>query len=106
MGVYDQIKTAFEDIIAPEIRAIHGEIGTLRVEIHRLDEKVDSLRNELNAKIDALRTESTTKIDALEGKLIAEIRRLDGRIESLERELKTAIDIRERLVALEAKVRP
>jgi cell division septum initiation protein DivIVA len=95
MGVYDQVKTAFQDIIAPEIRAIHGGIGTLKVEIRRLDEKIDSLRNELSAKI-----------DGLEGKLIAEIRRLDGRIDSLERELKTAIDIRERLVALEAKVQP
>ncbi len=95
MGVYDQVKTAFQDIIAPEIRAIHGEIETLRVVIRRLDEKIDSLRNELNAKI-----------DALDGKLVAEIRRLDGRIDSLDRELKAAIDIRERLVALESKARP
>jgi hypothetical protein len=36
----NQIKGAFQDIIAPEIRAIHGKIGTVKVEIHRLDEKV------------------------------------------------------------------
>jgi hypothetical protein len=30
---------------------------------------------------------------------------LDGRLDSLERELKLAIEIRERLAALEAKVR-
>lgn len=66
MAVYEQNKTAFQDLIAPEIRGIHGEIGTLKVDI----------------------------------------RRLDGRIDSLERELKTAIDIRERLVALEVKIRP
>ena len=106
MGVYDQVKAAFQDIIAPEIRAIRGEFETLKVEIRRLDEKIDSLRNEVIARIDALRTETTTKIDALEGKLVAEIRRLDTRIDSLERELKTAIDIRERLVALEARSRP
>jgi predicted nucleic acid-binding Zn-ribbon protein len=95
MGVYDQIKSAFQDIIAPEIRNIHGEIGTLKVEIRRLDDKIGSVRNELSAKI-----------DAFEGKLIAEIRRFDTRIDSLDRELKTAMDIRERLVALEAKARP
>lgn len=35
----------------------------------------------------------------------SEIRRLDTRLDSLERELKLAIEIRERLAALEAKVR-
>ena len=83
MSVYDQIKAAFQDIVAPEIRALHGEIKTLQVEIKRLDEKVESAKNEL----------------------LSEIRRLDTRIDSLDRELKTAMDVRERLIALEAKAR-
>ena len=76
MGVYEQIKQAFQDIVAPEIK-------TLQVEIRRLDGKIDSLK----------------------GEIISEIRRLDTRLDSLERELKLAIEIRERLAALEAKVR-
>lgn len=86
MSVYEQVKSAFQDIIAPEIRA-------LQVEIKRLD-----------AKIDQLDEKFSTKLDSLEGKLISEIRRLDTRIDSLERELKVAIDIGERLDALEAKL--
>ncbi len=76
MGVYEQIKQAFQDIVAPEIK-------TLQVEIRRLDGKIDSMKAEM----------------------LSELRRLDTRLDSLERELKLAIDIRERLAALEAKVR-
>ena len=76
MGVYEQIKQAFQDIVAPEIK-------TLQVEIRRLDGKIDYMKAEM----------------------LSEIRRLDTRLDSLERELKLAIDIRERLAALEAKVR-
>ena len=76
MGEYEQIKQAFQDIVAPEIK-------TLQVEIRRLDGKIDSLKSEI----------------------VSEIRRLDTRLDSLERELKRAIEIRERLAALEAKVR-
>jgi hypothetical protein len=39
---------------------------------------------------------------SMKGELIAEIRRLDVRIDGVDRELQTAIDIRERLAALEA----
>lgn len=76
MGVFEQIKQAFQDIVAPEIK-------TLQVEIRRLVGKIDSLKAEI----------------------ISEMRRLDTRLDSLERELKLAIEIRERLAALEAKVR-
>ena len=39
----------------------------------------------------------------LRSELVAEIRRVDTRIDGLDRELRTAIDIRERLAALEAR---
>ena len=45
----------------------------------------------------------TVKIDALRTEVVAEIRRLDTRIDGMDRELRTAIDIRERLAALEAR---
>jgi len=81
MGVYDQVKTAFQDIIAPELHAIRGDIRVLDQRIVGLDQKIDSLRNEL----------------------VSEIRRLDTRIDGVDRELRTAIDLRERLAALEAR---
>lgn len=36
MGVYEEVKQALQDIVAPELKA-------LQVEIRRLDEKIDSL---------------------------------------------------------------
>ena len=99
VGVYDQIKTAFQDIIAPEIHALRGDMRVLDQKIVGLDQKIDGVDARLTVKIDALRSE-----------LIAEIRRVDTRIDGvdtriggLEREVRTAIDIRERLAALEAR---
>ena len=81
MGVYDQIKTAFQDIIAPELHAIRGDIRLL------------------DQKIDALRTEFTVEIRRVDTRIEGVNTRIDG----LDRELRTAIDIRERLAALEAR---
>ena len=67
-GVYEEVKQALQDIVAPELRSI-------QVEIRRLDDKIDSIRNEIGT----------------------EIRRLDEKID-------IAIQIRERLATLEAKV--
>src|SRR5712691_716511 len=92
MGLYDQVKSAFQDLIAPELHAIRGDI-------HRLDQKIDGVDARLNTKIDSLRSE----MGSMKGELVAEIRRVDARIDGMERELRTAIDIRERLAALEAR---
>ena len=92
MGVYDQIEKAFQDIIAPELHALRGDIRLL-------DQKIDGL----DQKIDAVDARLTVKIDAVRNEMIAEIRRVDTRIEGVDRELRTAIDIRERLAALEAR---
>lgn len=79
MGVYEEVKQALQDIVAPELRA-------LQVEIKRLDEKIDSGMQRLDEKIDSKHSE-----------LVSEIRRLDEKID-------IAIQIRERLAFLEAKV--
>ena len=99
MGVYDQIKTAFQDIIAPELHALRGDIRVLDQKIVGLDQKIDGVDARLTIKIDGLRAE----MGSLRSELIAEIRRVDTRIGGLDRELRTAIDIRERLAALEAR---
>jgi hypothetical protein len=88
MGIYDQVKKAFQDIIGPELH-------TLRGEIQRLDQKIDGV----DIKVGSLRTEMLS----MKAELLAEIRRLDARIDGMDRELRTAIDIRGRLAALEAR---
>ena len=97
VGVDDQIKSAFQDLIAPELHALRGEIGVLRgeitgeigglrgeigalrSEIQRLDQKIDGVDVRFGTKIDSLRAESL----AMKAELVAEIRRLDARIDGL-----------------------
>lgn len=106
MGIYDQIKKAFQDNVAPELHALRGDIRVLDQKITgldqkfgSLDQKVDAVDARLTIRIDALRTETVS----MKGELLAEIRRLDTRMDGMDRELRTAIDVRERLAALEAR---
>jgi predicted nucleic acid-binding Zn-ribbon protein len=86
MGVYDQIKKAFQDVVAPEISALRGEIT-------RLDEQIDGLRREMLAhfeamdqKIEAVQRELTAKIDA-------GLQRLDEKIGAVHRELTDKVEV-------------
>jgi predicted nucleic acid-binding Zn-ribbon protein len=97
MNVYEEVKKALQDIVAPELKALQGEIKALNTEIKRLDEKIDFHYKNLDEKIDQ-------RFDSLRNELISEIKRVDCSIEGLDRELQTAINIRERLAALEAKM--
>ena len=99
MGVYEQIRKAFQDLIAPELFALRGEIRVLDQRIIGLDQKIDAVDVRLSTRLDGVRTE----MGSLKNEILAEIRRVDGRIDSVDRELRTAIDVRERLAALEAR---
>ncbi len=83
------IKKVLEGIIVPEMQivkdrlaSIEGEIKSVRSEIKRLDDKTDALRNELKA----------------------DIARIDEKLTFTNKRLDEALEIRERLAALEAKV--
>src|SRR5213595_3209591 len=110
VGVHDQIEKAFQDIVAPELHALRGDIRVLDQRIVGLDQKIDGVDQRLSEKIDGVDARLATKIDGLrsetvsmKAELLAEIRRLDTRMDGMDRELRTAIDIRERLAALEAR---
>jgi hypothetical protein len=92
MGVDDQIKQAIQDLVARALHMIQGELTAARQRVDGLDQKIDGVDARLTIKIDSLRAE-----------MIAEFRRADVRIDALEREVRLAIDIRERLAALEAR---
>ena len=101
MGVYDQIKSAFQDIVAPEIHALRGEIARLDGRITALDAKVDGLDGKMvsmKAELLAEIRRVDTRIDAVH----ARIDSVDKRLDSLDRNLHMVIDVRERLAALEA----
>jgi flagellar capping protein FliD len=121
MGIYDQVKSAIQDIVAPALHEMRGEIQAMHADIRRLDQKIDGVDTGLSHKIDGVDARLSARIDNMDarigdkidslaaqmghmkGELIAEIRRVDARIDGVDRELRTAIDIRERLAALEAR---
>ena len=78
----ETIQKILQETVAPGISDIRERLARVEVEIKRLDDKVDSFRNET----------------------ASEFRRLDNRIDSLDRRLDESTSIRERLAALEAKV--
>jgi hypothetical protein len=92
MGVYEQIKAAIQDLLAPELQAIRGDL-------RRLERKIDDVDARVTIKIDSVQAQ----LGSMKNELVSEIRRVDVRIDGMERELRTAIDIRERLAALEAR---
>ena len=129
MPVYDQVKQALQDILAPELQGIKGELrrlderisaveakieGTkheLLAEIKRLEEKTEARFREMDARFKEMETRITaleekfeTKFSALDEKLETRFRELDSKFEGLRHEVRTALEIRERLAALEAKV--
>jgi hypothetical protein len=43
MGIDDQIKTAFQDLIAPALHELRGQIEVLRADIRRVRERLAAL---------------------------------------------------------------
>ena len=106
MAMYDQIKKLFQDVVAPEIRALQGKIKAIQVEIRRLDDKIDTGLKSLGDKIEGVRREMHARMDGLDAKFVGQPQRIDGRIDALDRELKVAIEVRERIAILESKLAP
>ncbi|MEW6102303.1 MAG: hypothetical protein AB1630_00555 [bacterium] len=114
MGFYDDFKKAFQDIVAPEIKAIYREIGIVRSEIKRLDEKIDSDMARLDEKIDLVKNELLAEIRRQDAEIrgqgdimVAELKRIDNELRLL-REMKDRTEeieqLKERISALEARI--
>jgi hypothetical protein len=86
VNIYQAVKQAMQDLVAPQIESLRGEIVAVRAEM-------SGLRAEMQAGHAAL----SSVIDRNHAVLSAEIRRIDDK-------LTLALDLRERIVALETKV--
>ncbi len=78
-----------QEIVVPELHDIKTKVSTIEVEIKRLDEKIGSMDKRLDDKIDGL----DKRLDAME-----------NRLGGMEKYLTSAIDVHERLAAIEAKI--
>ena len=92
-NIYDTMKQVIQDVVSPEIREITGELKLLHTEIRRLDEKLDNTSSRLDEKLENTGSRLDEKLENM---------RED--IRNLREEFRLAIDIHERLAAVEAKV--
>ena|SRR3990167_6642761 len=93
MNVYEQVKQALQDVVAPELKS-------LQVEIRRLDGRIDSLKTELVSEIKRV----DDKIVGMRNTFENRIDNLDDKIDRVDDKIDLAMQIRERLTALEVKL--
>jgi len=94
LNIYQNIKQIIQDAIAPEIQSIKGDIKALEAQVTGLGNRMDSLETELKGEIAGLR-----------GELRSFEARVEKRFEEQSRQWELAMDVRERLAALEAQTR-
>ena len=88
-GMYETVKQAIQDLIAPDLERIKGQLTGL-------DARVDAVRTE----VAAVRAE----VAALERRTEATLGAVNDRLDTLKERITDALDIRERLAAVEAKL--
>jgi len=96
LNIYQTIKQVVQDAVAPEIQGLKGEIHGLKGEIQGVRGEIRGLSN----RIDSLEKRLDNRIDGLEKRMDEFSKRMDG----FERQLEIALDVRERLAAVEAKL--
>ena len=89
----EAIQKILQETVAPGISDLRERLTRVEVEVKRLGDKIDNGLARLDAKIDNL----DNKIDSVRGEIKTEIHHLDDK-------LTTALEIRERLAALEARM--
>ncbi len=88
-GMYETVKQAIQDLIAPDLERIKGQLTGL-------DARVDAVRTE----VAAVRAE----VASLEKRTEAALGAVNDRLDTLKERVTDALDIRERLAAVEAKL--
>ena len=100
----ETIQKILQETVAPgisrleiELAGVKADVRALQSEIKRLDDKIDNGFARLDAKVD-------NGLTRLENKMDTGFARQEAGINHLDDKLTTALEIRERLAALEAKV--
>lgn len=100
-NIYQAVKQAMQDLVAPQLESLRGDIGALRAEVHgnhaALSSELHRIDDKLTAEIQRVDGKLTAEIQRVDGKLTSEIRRIDDK-------LTWALDLRERIVAIETKL--
>jgi hypothetical protein len=103
-NIYQAVKQAMQDLIAPQLESLKGEIGELRADLRgqigAVCSEIGELRAELRGEMGSVRGE----MGQLRAELRGEIGALGAEIRRVDDKLTWALDLRERIVALETKL--
>lgn len=100
-NVLGSFREAIQDLLVPELKALRVSVDSLRTEMHL---RTDSLQREMQLRDETLRAELKLRDDSLRAELHAGDKSTQDALQALGQKLDFAIDIRERLVALEARL--
>lgn len=96
-GLYDTVKQAIQDVVAPQIQELKGEISGLQGEMRYLEMRMEEGFGSVRTEMTSMRSELRTEISATRNELHTQIEYTQKRVEE-------ALEIRERLAASEARV--
>ena len=85
LNIYQNLKQAMQDVIAPEMQQLHGEIKALSAEIGAINKRLDLV---------------DMRFDAVDKRFDA----LDKRIDRIQEDWPRALNVHERLAALEVRL--
>jgi len=95
--IVDSLREIAQDILVPEVKSLKVSIEGLRTEMQMGDQK-------LQGSVDALREEMKLRDERLHSEMRLRDEQMKDAIRGLSEKLDFAIDIRERLAALEARL--
>ena len=100
-NIYQAVKQAMQDLVAPQLESLKGELATTRAQMQAnhaaLSARIDQVDEKLSGRIAHVEDKLTSELRRGDGTLTTEIRRLDER-------LALALDVRERIVAIETRL--
>ena len=109
-SVYGSVKQAVQDVVAPEIQALRGDIRAVNARVDNLEKRFDARFEQIDRRFEQVdkRFEQVEKrFDQLERRMDQFDRRLEQLemlFRSADQRWNTAIDIHERLAIVEAKL--
>ena len=125
LNIYQNLKQAIQDVIAPEMQQLRGDIKALSAEtaavrqeltlfqtvVNRqfdaIDKRFDALKDDIDKRFDTVDKRFDAAGDAVHTRFEAVDRRLDGidkRIDGLAADWRVSLDVHERLAAIEARL--
>ena len=100
-SAFGSFREVAQDLLVPELKAVKVAVDSLRTETKM---SIDALRNETRASSEALRNENKILFEALRQEMKLRDELFVQTMRSLSDKLDYAIDIRERLATLEARM--